>query len=291
MNNSNEKTTRSTICPIAKVIGPTKKSDDNTNTFPDFSNFVDNDKVQKMYESQQTEISESESISNATYAVSSSIEKQFPVTAYSPDVAAQIERIALSAAEEAVKQVIRTSSAFTQKQISDKQSLETYAKKLTLKAQFKELERAQREEIIIDNDGKPVLARISTIIPLEKLEITNMRYPTITLYRCADELDLFCYCLNCEVKGQKKQVFLAPEKIAPSVYLQKKLGAAGISFQYKPYYHTKQILFDFITGLIGNCTDTLYIPLRPGWFTPPGCEPQICEEGELTWTIIMTQLK
>ncbi|MBQ8799677.1 MAG: hypothetical protein IJZ55_08945 [Lachnospiraceae bacterium] len=199
--------------------------------------------------------------------------------------------LAIQAVRESTNQIIRANAAMIKREHAEETSLGTYKKKFLFKMHCNEAMRAQIEEVKVDVDGKPLVVRTNKLIDLADVEVTNMRSPYITTYICADDTDLFCYCLNCRVKGQEKRVFLSAEKLAPSGYLQRKLGAVGITFQYKPYSHIKQILFNFIVSLVDECTDEIYVPYTVGWFSTPEGEHHFCEGGDLTWERIIKLMK
>lgn len=143
--------------------------------------------------------------------------------------------------------------------------LEVFQKKLLLKEEYKERQKAMVDVMQIDDNGNIIVVTKNTMIMAQPRSITNMHSPNLRIWKCIDHSELCCYELVCVVGNKEVNIWLDANRINKTSYLQNKFQNAGIRFEFPPR-KLKPLLLDFISRLIGENGGTTYLfAYQEGW--------------------------
>ena len=173
--------------------------------------------------------------------------------------------------------------------IVENRRLELYQKKLEMRQEQREREKALVEELQISDDGGITVVTRNTAVKAVPRLITNMRNLELATYYPSESDEPPCYVLSCSIgDGRKQRVFLDSERIARPSYLFRKFTAAGIYF-YVPYPKVMPLLVTLIGKLAEKCEEACFLPDREGWVKWEDGSFEYFGKEDLTWGYVKGQ--
>lgn len=157
-----------------------------------------------------------------------------------------------------------------------------YVRKQILKMEQKEFEKGIYEEVLVGANGEIQLVTRNAAINPKAREVTNMANPKLTIFVRGENADEEIFCLNCEVGGEERRIFLRPEKMATGGYLLRKFSSRGIYFKLSTA-RAKDVAIQLICKLLEGETKKVVLPEKCGWYKTSEGTFRFVEEGELTW--------
>ena len=184
---------------------------------------------------------------------------------------------------------IRIGESLTKTYYAEQRRTEEYERRLKLREEAKERQRAIVEILDVDEEGQLLVCSKNTSIDARPRRISNMRQPSITVLQCTNSTECLCYMLECLVGREKKYIFLSSDKLGKGNYVVEKLTSAGVYFEIKPS-QIKPLVLNLIGRLVQNSSSKKQIPETDGWIKLNN-EYIFFSKEDLTWAKIKLLMK
>lgn len=184
---------------------------------------------------------------------------------------------------------IRVNESLVKTNYAEQRRTEEYERRLKLREEAKERQRANVEVIDFTDDGQLLICTKNTSVQAQPRIISNMRKPFVTIFQCKDFAESPCFLLTCIVGEEEQYIFLSSNKLEQGNYLLGKFTAAGIYFTVKPT-KIKPLLTQMIAVLVDHCQNKRCVPETAGW-TKMNNGYVFYSEEDLTWNKIKTLCK
>lgn len=201
-----------------------------------------------------------------------------------PQMALYCQKTQVDIQKEAELCNIRVNESVTKTHYAEQRRTDEYERRLKLREEAKERQRAIVELIGFTDDGQLLVCTRNTSVQAQPRIISNMRKPCITILQHKDFIEAPCYLLSCNVGEEEQYIFLSSQKLAHGDYLLGKLTAAGIYFSVSPA-KIKPLLIQMIAALIEHCDNKKCVPETAGW-TKTSNGYMFYSEEEVTWSKI-----
>lgn len=154
--------------------------------------------------------------------------------------------------------------------------------KQNLREQERERKKSMQEIVQIMEDG--TLCMVTQNLRIEPMPryITNMKRPTLTVLKRAEDVNEEIYRVSCSVNEKEKKIFLAKSMSGNGSYLLRKFGASGICFLCSTA-EAKKIAVQVLAILLSEPDDEELLPDMAGWMKKPDNTFTYIDEGEMTW--------
>jgi hypothetical protein len=160
-------------------------------------------------------------------------------------------------------------------------SMELTTWKTKAKQEEEERRRAFYEELSVDCEGRVIVRSCNAQVQAQPRITSNMRWPRLYIAAKASDMLETVFVLDCEIGGERKQVFLDSKKAGSATYIQKKMIAAGIDVWAPSLAKSKEYLCKFMGLMIQNAQKTV-LPDAPGWMVIDGKFSFVGKE-RMTW--------
>jgi len=184
---------------------------------------------------------------------------------------------------------LRVNESITKTHYAEQRRTDEYERRLKLREEAKERQRAIVELIGFTDDGQLLVCTRNTSVQAQPRIISNMRKPCITILQHKDFIEAPCYLLECNVGEEEQYIFLSSNKLTHGNYLLGKLTAAGIYFSVSPA-KIKPLLMQMIGVLVEHCDNKKCVPETAGW-TKTSNGYAFYSEEDLTWNKIKKLMK
>lgn len=164
----------------------------------------------------------------------------------------------------------------------DEISLQTYDKKQMMKEYYRELRKAQYEEVLVENGIVQIITRnlCNAAVPMK---VTNFQQPVLEiLKRIEDEFDT-AYRIKFVVGECFQTIYLDWEKAESGSYLLRKFASAGAIFKADSLARKKEYAHLLLVYLLNQKPSIHWIADNEGWFEFPDEGWKYVEKGAVTW--------
>lgn len=184
---------------------------------------------------------------------------------------------------------LRISEDCAKTDYANERSLETYKRRLAIRDDHREAERAIIEVVEVDDTGNLYLLTKNTVVDAKPRWVSNMTSPAIVKITNGTR-EFCCFLLTCKIADKVVKIFLSPEKISRGDYLKNKLLNEGVIFRAGSAEKEKRLLQDLLARLIRDCTCEVVVPDREGWYKD-GENFIHVEKGGFTWKCVEMLMK